>query len=721
MPWHRAQPVKAARAYRRAALFALLLLALLMLSACDALDNPAPQAAGPNLSLVSLPAWHDDSAPAAQAQIGDGGYALVDFWLDGTQNMGGINVSAASMYPHMGKKYREGGFHYHYGARAGWYESLLGDFLTAAGDARVRTLRYGNEVMPDDALAGYGLQREAADERASVWRDLHTVAQETDAGFFKRMGAEDMQSSFYALGAPDWLARAATLDAQQLENPALRDAMAGAQAAQANAIAAGDGAYILAAGRDEVRCALYDALPNLDLRRLSVITVDPASVRRLSGADDTGKTIAYYEQLLRQTGVFDAGLCVGVLDFQLDYLGQLSTFTTADLSEPLVWGRVILDEKKQTFENLGVMPRRLLTLVVGTRARVDDFITRLTTAISGDRALRGLRGPQNGELTYAADGQTVTQQPFAFAWNHTVIARPGMGYYTQATAGASLAEAADASVGNAALTGAEGEGAAAITEAGGAAGAQSAAAAATVAESGLPRITLAADARGQQPDRTLTITLPIEAGADGASLDVSRLTGASLTAQSSVLLGEVLPNTPQNAAAGTGGQTITYRDRVYRFAEGAEGDAFSLQRIAEDGGRLVVTLAVDGDLLHTGYYRLHVAADATGEQVAWQAVPWIDGAESVSASVSDAQVYEWETFTTAMTEYDRDSKSLPRMFQHAWGPFTEKLYHGLRVPDFPPVYRSVRLKELFAQLRAAAASDVSPLIRYTFEVFVPGP
>ena len=74
-----------------------------------------------------------------------------------------------------------------------------------------------------------------------------------------------------------------------------------------------------------------------------------------------------------------------------------------------------------------------------------------------------------------------------------------------------------------------------------------------------------------------------------------------------------------------------------------------------------------------------------------------------------------------MTEYDRDSKSLPRIFQHAWGPFTEKLYHGLRVPDFPPVYRSVRLKELFAQLRAAAASDVSPLIRYTFEVFVPGP
>ncbi len=712
MPWHRAQPVKAARAYRRAALFALLLLALVALSACDALDEPAPQAAGPNLALVSLPAWHDGSAPAAQAQTDDDGYALVDFWLDGTQNMGGINTSVASMYPHMGKKYREGGFHYHYNARAGWYENLLGDFLTAAGDARVRTIRYGNETIPDAALAGYGLNRDAADERASVWRDLHTVAQETDAGFFKRMGAEDMQKSFYALGAPDWLARAATLDAQLLENPALRDAMAGAQAAQVNAIAEGDGAYLLAAGRDEVQCALYDALPNLDLRRLSVITIDPASVRRVSGADDTGKTIAYYEQLLRQMGVFDAGLCVGVLDFQLDYLGQLSTFTTADLSEPLLWGRVILDEKKQTFENLGVMPRRLLTLVVGTRARVDDFITNLDTAINGDRALRGLRGPENGELAYAADGQTVTQQPFGFAWNHTVIARPGMGYYTQATAGAALAEAA---------VGGTGTDAAAADATGDAKPAAMSQATTTVAESGLPRITLAADAQGAQPDRTLAISLPIEAGADGASLDVSRLTGASLTAVSSVLLSEVLPSTPQNAAASAGVQAIAYRDKVYRFAEGAQGDAFTLQGIAEEGGRLVVTFAVDGGLLRTGYYRLHVAADATGEQVAWQAVPWIDGEQSVSASVSDAQVYEWETFATAMTEYDRDSKALPRMFQHAWGPFTEKLYHGLRVPDFPPVYRSVRLKELFAQLRAAAASDVSPLIRYTFEVFVPGP
>ena len=49
---------------------------------------------------------------------------------------------------------------------------------------------------------------------------------------------------------------------------------------------------------------------------------------------------------------------------------------------------------------------------------------------------------------------------------------------------------------------------------------------------------------------------------------------------------------------------------------------------------------------------------------------------------------------------------------------TDKLYHGLTVPDFPPVYRNVRLKDLVDQLRAAAASDQSPLIRYAFEVFV---
>ena len=689
MPWHRAKPTGAAHALARGVLFCALLLACAALTACDTLDAPATQAAaGPDLRQVTLPAWQDSSQTGGASQTQGETYALVDLWLDGTQNMGGINVNWASMYPHMGRKFREGGFHYHYGTHTGWYENLLNDFLTAAGDARVRTLRYGNETIPDQTLQSYGLLPGGAAARAAVWRDLCTVSQETNAGFFKQLSQEDMSLSFYALGARAWLTRMAAFDPQLLENPSLQKAMAEVQTVQADAVAAQDETYIIQQGNGQEQCALQTALPKLDLSRLNIITIDPASLRRVSGADSSGKTVAYYERLLREMGVFDAGLCVGVLDFQLDYLGQLSTFSTATFSEPLVWGRVIVDEKKGTFENLGVMPRRMLTLVVGTRTQVDGFIDRLGAAIDGDRDLRGLRGPQNGELLYAAAGQTVAQQPFSFAWNHTVIARPGMGFYTQQTEGATL------SAGDAAID---------------------------TAASGLPLLRFTADAQNAQPDRTITIRLPVESSADGAALDVSRLTGASLTAASSVLLAQVLPNTPAQQAATAGAQAIRYRDKIYLFETGAEGSAFSLAQITLEGGALVVTLQVSGAQLKTGYYRLHLAADATGEQVAWATVPWIDGDQSVSVSLSDAQLYEWETFTVAMAEFDSQAKSLPRMFQHAWGGYTEKLYHGLRVPDFPPVYLSPRLQELAAQLRSAAASDVSPLIRYTFEVFVPGP
>lgn len=688
MPWHGGKPVEAARLRARAALLCVLLLAGAALSACTlpAGDAPAP---GPDLRQVTLPARTAAAQPESTAQTGGEDYALVDFWLDGTQNMGGISTIANSMFPHTGRKYREGGFHYHYGANAGWYESLLGDFLTAAGDARVRTLRYGNELFPDNALAAYGLLPGGAAARASIWRDLHTVAQETDSGFFKQMSTEDMSRSFYALGARAWLTRMAAFDPLLLENPALQAAMAEAQAARADAVATRDDTYVIQAGRGEENCALYTALPNLDLRRLNVITVDPASVRRITGADESGKAIAYYQQLLSAMGVFDAGLCVAVLDFQLDYLGQMATFSTADFSEPLVWGRVILDERKQTFLNLGVMPRRMLTLVVGTRARVDGFIDSLGRAIAADRGLRGLRGPQNGELLYAAGGQTVAQQPFTFAWNHTVIERPDMGLYTQDTQGALLTA----------------EPAAALD----------------TALSGLPLLRLATDDKSAQPDRTLTIRLPIRRTADGATLDVSRLNSATLTAECTVLLDRVVPNSPALSPPVAGEQAVRYRDQVYVFAAGADASAFTLEGIALQNDTLVLTLRVTGSLLKTGYYRLRVAADATAEQVAWAQVPWIDSEDSVSVSISDAQVYEWEIFTVAMTEYDRETRGLPRMFQHAWGGFTDKLYHGLRVPEFPPVYRSLRLAELAAQLRGAAAAHVSPLIRYTFEVFVPSP
>lgn len=679
-------------AARRVGLALCLWLALAALTACESLPADVPaQAAGPNLALLSLPAYDDPEAQRPQASDAGAEYSAVDLWLDATQNMGGINPNEKSMYPHTGKKYREGGFQYRYGTKVGWYENVLMDMLAAAGETHVRALRYGNETLPAALLATHGLTAADAAGQRSVWRDLHTVSQALTAGFFQEMSAEDMAQSFYALGAPAWLNRVGSLAAQALENPSLAGAMEAAQAALAEGIAAGNAAYRLAPGEGGEQCALYAALENLDTRKLSIVTVDPASVGKTAGAAADGMPIAYYEQLLRDRGVFDLGLCVGVLDFQLDYLGQMGTFSTAALSEPLLWGRVILDEKKQTFENLGVMPRRMLTLVIGSRTMVDSFIARLSQTLEADPVLKGLRGPQNGELSYTAAGQTVTQQPFAFAWNHTLIARPGMGYYTQHTDGAVLAQ--------------QGETTAAET-----------------AASGLPLVRLNPDETGAQPDRTLQITFSLSPGEDGTQLDVSALTNARVEPLYSLLLADVLPNTPQNAATlGDGFQTIAYRDRLYVFDEGAKAEAFTLKAVQSEAGTLTCTVAVRGAALVPGYYRLRLTANATGEQVSWEPVAWIDGAESVSVAVTDAQVFAWETFTAAMTQYDRDAKGLPRMFAHAWGGATDKLYHGLRVPDFPPVYKSVRLAELVAQLRAAAASGERPLIRYAFEVFVPNP
>ena len=204
---------------------------------------------------------------------------------------------------------------------------------------------------------------------------------------------------------------------------------------------------------------------------------------------------------------------------------------------------------------------------------------------------------------------------------------------------------------------------------------------------------------------------------------MSALSGATLQTLNTLLLTRTLPNTQENQTLikQAGETALAYRDQLYAFAAGQAGGAFTLRGVTQENGSLVCTVDVKGADLKPGYYRLRLNADVTGNQFDWQPVPWIDGKESVSASVTDTQVYAWETFTAAITRYDRDSKGLPKLFSHAWGSFTDKPYHSLRVPDFPPVYQSVHLSELAAQFRAAASTATSPLVRYVFEVFVPYP
>ena len=108
--WDGQAPAAAAlRPGKRAALFLVLAAALFVLSGCAALQTlvgdaaPATSAAaGPNLNLLSLPAYDDPDASDTGVSASGAEYMPVDLWLDGTQTMGGIDTNEVSMYPHTG-------------------------------------------------------------------------------------------------------------------------------------------------------------------------------------------------------------------------------------------------------------------------------------------------------------------------------------------------------------------------------------------------------------------------------------------------------------------------------------------------------------------------------------------------------------------------------------------------------------------------------------------
>ena len=678
--------------------FALLLLVVCcaMLGGCT--DNltqtlaPAAENAGanvPNLDLIALEPYEDVEAAATQSNVQEKDYVRVDLWLDATQNVGGVNPSEKSLYPHFSKKYREGGFHYHYGTQTGWYEDVLRDLLGAANGQRVRLLRYGNEYLDEAFLTSQGLTKanDDAAQVASIRRDLLTYALDPDGSVFSNMTAEDMKDSFYQLGTPmlNQMSRFAEDGGAELENPGFVSLMSDTLEVQIAGIKNGDESFVIRTSRTQSECALLYALKNMDTTRLNVITVDPASIRRLNGTDTDGKPVTYYEQLLREQGIFDRGLCVGVYAMQLDYMGQIASIGAAELSEPLIWGKPIYNTSRKIISYIAPMPRQLLVLVIGTRTQVQGYMTALNKRLDTDTALQGFRGPEKGELTYKTDSTVVTQQPFMFAYESTVIARPGMGYYTQHSSGATLSASDDS----------------------------------TVLGGDVSTVVLAPDANGVQANRTLTIRFPLteEAAANQTNLD--SLQGVAVEGVEALLLQESLPNNAKSAAAVDDGQAIAYRDKLYVYQNVAEPDvsAFTVERVTREQDDLVVTLRIRGDALKQGYYRLRVCADLTGQTIAWEPVDWIDGANSLSAAITSDDVYEWVTFTESVTKHDRD-RAIPRLLQHAWGGNEEATYRGMQVPSCPPVYKAPGLAELAEQMRAAAASETEPLIRYVFDVLV---
>ncbi len=658
---------------RRMILCVLLLSLLLGLCGCAAVDGSS--AALPDLRLLEpLPAMEPPPAEETAEESPDP--MRVDLWLDASQVMGGINPNEDSMYPHSSRKYREGGFHYRFENQAGMYETVLRSMLAGVEGSRIRLLRCGNERLPYEFLLAQGLVTEQteADQIRSLRRDMLTYAIDPMPSIFTAFSGEKMTDSFYSPGTPQ-LNQVESLIA--LENPSMKEMMAGALEKQINTIQMNPQTSLMASGDED--CTLLYALDNLDLSRLSVITFDPAGLRRLSEVDAAGSVHALIEEKLQERGVFDAGLSVGLYAFTLDYMGQLSSFGAADFTEPLLWGRLDYDNKTGESRSALVMPRTLLALVIGKAVQVETFTAAFEQQLAASDTLKVPRGPQNGQLTYTLNGQTVVQEPFGFDYEYTVISRAQFEQITQYTEGTKLM-AEDTAVSE---------------------------------NSGLTTVTLA-PVNGLQPDRKLTLSLPLETLADGMALDASELANVSLTVQDAILLTDTIENGP-DAAVPQSAQAIALRDKLFIFTRESCESPVSCTGLSASGQALTVSLHVDGSALKPGYYRILFSADLPGGNMQWHTPEWV---QSLNTTITNEQISEWEAFTKLLSKYERKRDYITRPYQHAWGDAENDAYYQQPVPDFPPVMLAPGLSELVSQLQSAAQPGSTPYIRYVFDLFV---
>lgn len=662
---------------RKAVLWLMLAALLLVFSGCTTIDGLSRSEAQPDLRLLERPVYHEEP-PAVQTQA-EAGVLRLDLWLDGTQVMGGINPAVEGMYPHASRKYREGGFHYRYKNTTGMYETVLRCMLSSVEGSRVRLLRYGNERLPDSYLTAQGLASADASSQQlrSIRRDMLTYAIDPMPTVFSGFSAEKMTDSFYSPGTPK-LNQLGSLNTSFLENPALAGSMSLALDEQINSIANGKAGDLFQSGSDSDYPLLY-ALDNIDLSRLSVITCDPAAIRRLSAVDGQGSSQKLLESLLKERGVFEQGLSAGVYAFTLDYMGQLASFGAADLSEPLLWGRLHFNNSTGKDEGELVMPRTMLALVVGQPAQVKRFAAAFEKQLADSETLRVPRGPQKGELTYAQNGQTIVQEPFGFDYEYMLIGREQVDQLTQYTPGAALtADDAPAAT-----------------------------------DGSLTTITLA-PVDGVQPDRTLTLTLPIASLSGGMTMDVSSLNNIGLTVQQALILTDVLPNRP-GMAIPEGAQSIALRDQVYLFQSQDVESPVACTGLSADGETLTVQLNVDGESLKPGYYRMLFSADLPGGSMQWQTPEWV---RLLNATLTNEQISTWETFSQLLHKYESKRNYLSRPYQHAWGDADNLHYYGEPVPEFPPVMKAPGLSELVSQLQSAAQPGDMPYIRYVFDLFV---
>lgn len=621
----------------------------------------------PDLRLLERPGYEKAEEAAAGTFAAEDALRL-DLWLDASQVMGGINPSEESMYPHFSRKYREGGFHYRSEDQTGLYEELLRCMLASVEGSRVRLLRYGNERMTDEFLMEERVAQKtaSAEEMRSIRRDMLTYAIDPMPTVFETFSDESMENSFYSLGTP-MMNRMRPLNGRLLENPSLENDMSRALDELIERAAKGESGAA-AIGSDMDYPLLY-ALENIDLSRLSVITCDPASIRRASAVTSEGEPVDLVEKALRERGVYDAGLTVGVYAFTLDYMGQISTFGAADLAEPLLWGRMDYNNDTHQSEGTLSMPRTLLTFVIGSKDQTEQFCASLEDCMKESAALRELRGPSEDELSYASNGQTIVQKPFSFRWSYAQFDRPQVKLFTQEDDGFVLQASLADNTGD------------------------------------LPLVILSPE-NGVQPDHQFSLKLP-----EAIAASPSAVRGVELNVVSALLLTDVLTNAP-DADVPSNAQTIALRDRLYVFTPVQPENPFALSGVSSDWR---IDIQADGAALVPGYYRLCLTADLDGSSLTWPEISW---AKDVNATLSNAQIAVWEAFSDVLAQFERERQGPSNPFQHAWGDAEFTSYRGTEVPDFPPVTKAPGLNEVLDQIRSAAGIESAPCLSYEFDVFV---
>ena len=669
-----------------ACLTALLCLCSCSISLPAALMPTEPTGASnlPDLRQLVMPAA-EIAALQSSAASGQNVPLQVDLWLDASQVMGGVNPLDSNLYPHRSRRYREGGFHYRYENETGWYDNLLRNLLSAAEGSRIRMLRSGNEHITDDALIASGLAADgSAASLRSLRRDLLTYAIDPMPTVLSSFSAENMEGSFYSLFSPQMNQLPALQAKGQkalLENPALLQSMSD----YLDSLIAGydpkNVQEVLSACLTDDFSPLMQSIANLDLSRLSVITCDPLTLRRLSGTAIDGTPVHYLQQLLNDRGIFDQGLTVQLYALKLDYLGQIHTINAADLSQPFIWGRLDYQQNKNLIKGPRPMPRTMLMLVIGSPAQVDSYTATLNQKLDTDPALKGLRGPEKGQLTYSIGGETITQQPFTFSYETTTIQRHGVDTYTNDGATVTL------STGLGAL----------------------------LTDKPQPTVALASDQSGTC---RIAVSWPVNALEGGLQLDTSKLSSLRIEGVSSLLLTDTVPNTPDYQPA-QGVQSLPLRDSVYQFTYADEISRLPFQAqpltLSADGSTLEASFTCNAADLTPGYYRILLRADITGQQLSWPDVGWIS---QWDAAITNEQIASWQQMADALTEHSRQNNNVPTQFWHAYGETSGKTYRETVIPDCPPVYAAPRLRELFTQLRDAARIDSLPFVYFQLDVFV---